>query len=95
MPRVESPPLDFEATADNRSAQVIQIESLGKGGIAVVLLTGVLAVVLAALAIGIAGRAMDRATIAEREARVAVDQFQTARIELAKRGIVIQTDDHQ
>jgi hypothetical protein len=88
-------PADFHAENDNRSAQVIQIESLGRGGIAVVLCTGLVAVILAALSIGIAGRAMDRAQIAERESRVAVDQMQAARIEFAKRGIIIQTDDHQ
>lgn len=85
----------IQADTDNRSASVIQVESLGKGGIAVVLSTGLVAIVVSCFAYGLAGRANDRAQIAEREARVAVDQFQTARIELAKRGIVIQTDDHQ
>jgi hypothetical protein len=39
--------------------------------------------------------ARDRATLAERETRVLQDQLQTARLEWAKRGIVINTDDHQ
>jgi hypothetical protein len=75
-------------------SNVVQIESLGKGGIAVVLLTGLIAVVVATLAYGLAGRAMDRATIAEREARIAQDKYTYAQIELSKRGIDISTDGH-
>lgn len=71
MQRAEYP-LDFDATADNRSAQVIQIESLGKGGIAVLLATVIVALILAALAYGEAKRASDRAYLAEREARLAM-----------------------
>lgn len=41
-----------------------------------------------------AAPAMAKAEYAERESRVAIDQVQTARIELAKRGIFIQLDDH-
>ena len=33
--------------------------------------------------------------LSERESRIAVDQVQTMRIELAKKGIFIQLDDHQ
>jgi hypothetical protein len=84
-------PWDFDATADNRSAQVIQIESLGKGGWA--MLTA--AMVLACIGLAMAWTARDRATLAERETRVLQDQLQTARLEWAKRGIVINTDDHQ
>lgn len=36
-----------------------------------------------------------RSLIAEREARVAIDQVQTMRIELAKQKIFVQLDDHQ
>lgn len=36
-----------------------------------------------------------RSQIAEREARVAIDQVQTMRIELARKGIFVNTDDHQ
>lgn len=39
-------------------------------------------------------RAIDRATIAEREARVAQDTITHFQIELAKKGIFISVDDH-
>lgn len=84
----------LQVDTDNRSASVIQIESLGKGGVAVVLSTSVLAVVLAALAFGYAGRAMDRAQIAEREARIAQDKYFYVQSELAEKGIHITTDGH-
>jgi hypothetical protein len=84
-------PWDFDATADNRSAQVIQIESLGKGAWAI--LTA--AIVISTFALSLAWLANDLARRAERETRVLQDQLQTARLELAKRGITINTDDHQ
>ena len=84
----------IQAENNDRSAQVIQIESLGRGGIAAVLLVGLAGVVLGALGIGIAGRAMDVAGIAEREARIAQDKYSYVQSELAKRGIQISTDGH-
>ncbi len=84
----------IHADNDNRSAQVIQVESLGRGGIAAVLLPGVLALLVAALAWGYAGRAMDRAQIAEREARIAQDKYFYVQSELQKKGITISTDGH-
>lgn len=84
----------IQAENDHRSAQVIQIESLGKGGIAVILLVLLVAVVLAALSYGLAGRAMDLAGLAEREARIAQDKYAYVQAELAKKGIYISTDGH-
>ena len=84
----------IQCDLDNRSASVIQVESLGKGGIAVVLATGLVAVVIAALAYGLAGRAMDRANTAEREARIAQDQTTQLQIELGKKGINVRADGH-
>jgi hypothetical protein len=63
-------PLDFDATASDRSAQVIQIESLGKGGIAYLLFAGLLSAVMAAFALGLSSKAADKADRAEREARM-------------------------
>ena len=82
----------IDADVSDRSAQVIQIESLGRGGIAAVVSAVILCALCSALSIGMAWRAIDRSQIAEREARVAVDQFQNARIELAKRGIFISQE---
>ncbi len=39
-------------------------------------------------------RAMDRATIAEREARIVQDKLTFLQVELAKKGIVVNYDDH-
>jgi hypothetical protein len=85
---------DFEALADNRSALVIQQESLGKGGIAAILLITLLSVVMAALAVGKADRAMDRATIAEREARIAQDKYFYVASQLSKIDPSFKTDEH-
>lgn len=81
----------IRAENDNQSAQVIQIESLGKGAWAI--LTA--AIVISTFALALAWTANDSARQAERETRVLQDQLQTARLELAKRGITINTDDHQ
>jgi hypothetical protein len=94
MSLVDGMPLDFDATADNRSAQVIQVETLGRGGIVVLLATVIVALLVAAMSYGLAGRAMDRASIAEREARIAQDKYTYVQSELAKRGIHISTDGH-
>lgn len=83
-------PLDFDATADHRSAQVIQVESLGKGAWAI--LTA--AIVLASLALAVAWAASVRATLAEREARIAQDKYFYVAAELAKAGIEVSTDGH-
>ncbi len=87
---------EFNPYAESGAGQatVVQIESLGKGGIAALLLITVLGVVLAALAYGLAGRAMDMAYIAEREARIAQDKYTYVQGELAKKGIHISTDGH-
>ncbi len=87
-------PWDFDARANERSAQVIQIESLGRGGLAAVLVPAILALLVAALAYGVAGRALDRANLAEREARIAQDKYTYVQGELAKKGIYISTDGH-
>jgi hypothetical protein len=81
----------IRAENDGQSAQVIQIESLGKGAWAI--LTA--AIVISTFALTLAWTANDSARMAERETRVLQDQLQTARLELAKRGITINTDDHQ
>lgn len=80
----------LDADADNRSAQVIQIESLGKGAWAILTASVLVTVVSAA----IAWTAYMRSQIAEREARVAQDTVTHFQIELAKKGIFIQVDDH-
>jgi hypothetical protein len=77
-------PPDVEAYADNRSAQVIQIESLGKGGIAVMLAAVIVALIIAALAWGESRRAMDRAYLAEREARLAMQDVLDLRTKIAE-----------
>lgn len=87
-------PRALDAANDHHSAQVVQIEALGRGGIAAVLMVGVLGIILGCIGIGYAGRAMDRAGVAEREARIAQDKFTYAQIELAKKGIYISTDGH-
>ena len=84
----------LDVHTDHRSASVVQVESLGKGGIAVLLATAIVAVVIAALSYGLAGRAMDRAVIAERESRIAQDKLVYVQTELAKKGIEISTDGH-
>jgi hypothetical protein len=85
--------MDFDATADNRSAQVIQVESLGKTGIAL-LTVAVIALIVSFIAWGDARRASDRAWIAEREARIAQDKYFYVAGELAKVGVHITTDGH-
>lgn len=80
----------LDADADNRSAQVIQIESLGKGAWAILTAS----ILVALFAIGLAFRSDAKSTIAEREARVAQDTLTHFQIELAKRGIFISVDDH-
>lgn len=76
-------PVDFYAEADRQSAQVIQIETIGKGGIAAVLIC----VLTSCVALAYAMRAADRAHLAEREARVAQDKIQYFQIELVKNGL--------
>jgi hypothetical protein len=85
-------PWDFDATADHRSAQVIQIEALGRGGLAAVLLVGLMGVILGCIAIGLAGRAQDRAQLAEREARVATDKMFYLQSALDKAGIHVDNN---
>jgi hypothetical protein len=85
--------MDFDATADNRSAQVIQVESLGKTGIAL-LTVAVIALIGSFLAWADARRASDRVWIAEREARIAQDKYFYVAGELAKVGVHITTDGH-
>jgi hypothetical protein len=75
-------------------AQVIQVEALGKGGVVIILATVIVTLIIAAVAWGDARRAMDRASIAEREARIAQDKYTYVQGELAKRGIHISTDGH-
>lgn len=75
-------PWDFDATADNRSAQVIQVEALGRGGIVVLLATVIVALLVAAMSYGLAGRAMDRASMAERESRILKDEVDRLKVEL-------------
>lgn len=75
-------PLDFDATADHRSAQVIQVESLGKGGIAYLLFTGLLSVVVSLMAWSVSTRASDRAAIAERETRIIRDELDRLQVEI-------------
>ncbi len=87
-------PWDFDARVNERSAQLIQIESLGRGGLAAVLVPAILALLVAALAYGVASRALDRANLAEREARIAQDKYTYVQGELAKKGIYISTDGH-
>lgn len=89
MPSVDYP-LDFDASASGQSAQVIQVETLGRGGIAALLLGAFFCITMAAIAIGIAMRAQDRATLAEREARIATDKLSYMHIELSKRGIHVE-----
>lgn len=80
----------IDALADNRSAQIITVESLGKGAWA--LLTA--AMVLSAISIAYAMVANDRSYRSEREARIAQDSVTHMQIELAKRGIFISVDEH-
>lgn len=75
-------PWDFDASADHRSAQVVQIESLGKGGIAYLLFAGLLAVVVSLMAWSVATRASDRAAIAERETRIIRDELDRLQVEI-------------
>ncbi len=75
---------------DNRSASVIQIESLGKGAWAILTAT----IILSSLALAVAWAASARSVIAEREARIAQDKYTYAQIELARKGIFIATDGH-
>lgn len=72
-------------------ANVVQIESLGKGAWAILT-----ASVLASMfALALSFRAEMRTQIAEREARVAQDSLTHFQVELARRGIYIQVDDHE
>lgn len=80
----------IQCETDGRSASVIQVESLGKGAWAI--LTA--AIVLSAMALAAAWSANVRATIAEREARIAQDKYTYAQVELAKAGIFLSTDGH-
>ncbi len=84
----------IQCETDGRSASVIQIESLGRGGLAAVLVPAILALLVAALAYGVSSRALDRANLAEREARIAQDKYTYVQGELAKKGIYISTDGH-
>lgn len=84
-------PLDFDATADNRSAQVIQVESLGRGAWALVSAS----LVMAAIALALAYASNVRSDIAEREARIAQDKYFYLAADLRARGIEVTTDDHQ
>lgn len=71
-------------------ANVVQIESLGKGAWAILTASVLVTVVSAA----IAWTAYMRSQIAEREARVAQDSVTHFQLELAKKGIFITVDDH-
>lgn len=76
----------LDADADNRSAQVIQIESLGKGAWAILTAS----VLVSMVAIAIAFRAEARSQISEREARVALDYVTSVQVELARNGTLIK-----
>jgi hypothetical protein len=81
-----------EAPSDHSPrAMLVQVESLGKGAWAI--LTA--AIVISTFALTLAWTANESARQAKMETRVLQDQLQTARLELAKRGITINTDDHQ
>jgi hypothetical protein len=80
--------------ADRAYSTVAMILSFGC--IVVIFLAGVLLpAYIKAEAEAAASEANVKVQYAEREARVAIDQVQTMRIELAKKGIVLQLDDHQ
>lgn len=66
--------------------------ALSSGG--VVIMAILMPEIIDARAAEKAAFAIAKAEYAERDARVAIDQVQTARIELSKRGIHIQLDDH-
>jgi hypothetical protein len=78
MSRVD--PFIIDAENDNRSAQVIQVETLGKGGVAALLLITVASLAFSLIGWGKADRAMDRAALAEREARIAQDEVQRIKV---------------
>lgn len=80
----------IQSDVDNRSASVIQIESLGKGAWAI--LTA--AIVLSAVALALAVSASQTSRLAEREARVAQDRVVYLQGELAKSGINVNANDH-
>lgn len=70
----------FIADNDNHSAQVIQIESPGRGGMAVILAAVIVALIIAALAWGESRRAVDRAGLAERETRILRDEVDRMKV---------------
>jgi hypothetical protein len=72
----------IQAENDNQSAQVIQIESLGKGGVAVVLATVIAALIIAAVSWGDARIARRDAGIAERETRIMRDEIDRMKVEM-------------
>lgn len=75
----------IDAEVDNHSAQVIQVESLGKGAWAILTASVLVTIISAA----IAWTAYMRSQIAEREARVALDYVTSIQVELARKGIFI------
>lgn len=94
----------IDAMADNRSAQIVNIESLGRGGIAVIIGLVGIAVAMSALALGNSmglesrtqdkinaseKRVMDVAWLAKQEAALSREDFIQLRGELAKHGIAI------
>jgi uncharacterized membrane protein len=84
--------MDYDPYVEHGGSQanVVQIESLGKGAWAILTAS----VLVSVIAIALAFRAEAKSTIAEREARVAQDTLTHFQIELAKKGIFIQVDDH-
>jgi hypothetical protein len=61
---------------------VIQVEAIGKGGVVIILATVIVTLIIAAMAWGDARRAMDRASIAERESRIAMDEIDRLKVRL-------------
>jgi hypothetical protein len=72
-------------------ATVVQVESLGRGGVVAVVSAALICVLFAGLSLGVAMRAMDRAALAERESRIVRDEMDRLKVALAQKGIHIET----
>lgn len=88
-----SPQQNNNQTVNVSGAVAVAISMLAFGGV----LVGAILIpdIIEARANEAAATAKVKADVAERESRIAIDQVQTMRIELAKQKIFIQLDDHQ